>query len=229
VASQPLNLWQALTIALFSGTFGALFTAVIGPTLAELVRRRFLGPKLKFHPAIPLHHKVKTVNGLETFYVRVGVLNDGKTQAQHCEAIIEQVRTKDAAGVLVLIESFLPVRMIWDGADLYAAINPGRRLTFALGLVPDQAHERTYLQREGIPDNSQAESLRFYFDLSSYPLSQRSSIPPGSTELDVAVYSENTRTLRATFEVHWTGQWKAQAGEMQKELVVRRKVGTNSS
>ena len=208
----------AIILALLSGIVGAVF----GPVAAEFVKRRFMGPVLCFGSNAGWIHKTPTTGGFQTFYVRVDVTNSGRSQAERCEACIETVHLRNAAGAYVPIEGYLPVPVGWHAAPLQASINPDRHLYFALGFVPDPAHQQGYFQtRRAEPPES--DVLCFFLDPASFPLSQPSFFEPGAIEITVAVYSANAKTLRGIFEVHWRGNWAEDTCAMQNELVVRLK------
>jgi len=50
--------------------------------------------------------------------------------------------------------------------------------------------------------------------------SQPNRLPPGKYRIAVTVYSENASPARATFELAWSGMWRAVEKDMHNECVV---------
>jgi len=215
--------WILLGTTLFLGV-----TALFVPFISEWIKRGLFAPKLKieFSFAPPYCHKTtwKPTND-PVYYFRFMVKNEGKSQARHCEVVLEELWTMDASGIYQQEKNFSPVNLRWVGlAEQFININPKRRLFCDIGHLSHpnfQANQRSPdFQLSGGQD---PEDLKFFFDLQIFFFSQMGYLTKGNHKIKICVYSENAKQICKEFFIFWTGTWKDKEPEQFRELVISTK------
>lgn len=220
--------WVLVVTSLFLGAV-ALFV----PYLAEVVKRRLFGPELKVNHrnAPPFHHLTYWRSPRDpslaepVYFFRFEVVNQGRSQARRCEAVLEQLWVYDASGKPIETPNFSPVNLRWSGGrQRLFDINPHRRRIFCdIGHISSAAHQRREEYRifTDVPGRGDDE-LRFLFDQHQCPYSQPNCLAPGKYAIKVSVYSENGQAETIYFQISWSGRWQEGEQEMFREAVVER-------
>ena len=221
--------WILIGTTLFLGAI-----ALIVPYLSELIKRRLFAPKLEIHfgESPPACHKTRFKGRKASghpidepvFYFRFQVVNEGKSQAKRCEAVIENLSIADAEGDFPKDTNYTPVNLIWGSSYAeYIDINPRRSFFCDLLYVPSQRYQDllgphdTYVN----PPESGDFNLGAILNVKAAFYVQPNRLPPGKYKIDVAVYSENAEEVRRSFLVNWTGKWQDREQDMFQELVIQ--------
>lgn len=218
--------WVMIGTALFLG-----FCALFVPFLAELIKRKLFAPQLsiEFSQTHPYCHLTKRGDGSLVYYFRFGVLNEGKSQARFCEAILEELWLADSSGKFIPDENFSPVNLTWVGqyeqrkeyliTKQFVDINPKRKIFCDIGHIssPD-FQKRAEKSQFYLEKNS--EELKFFFDTSVKFFSQRDCVSPGRAKIKISIYSENAPKCEKYFQIVWSGNWKDREQDMFREIVI---------
>lgn len=214
-----LALVLALVIALLSGAVGAF----LGPVGAEAIKRLFFSPNLRigFRLEPPWCHRTTTAGGWPVFYFRISVENGGRSQARRCEAVLEGLWIRDAAGQYIREANFFGVNLVWSViGSHFADLNPERRLYCDIGFIPEPGHQQVYFQDRPEFQAGDRGRLNFFFSQVVFPFVQRSYVGPGSYEVQIIVYSENSGPVRRRLRIDWSGTWREDEREMFREIVI---------
>jgi hypothetical protein len=218
--------WVLVGTSLFLGAV-ALFV----PYLSEVVKRRLFGPELKVNHrnAPPFHHltywRSPRNPSLEepVYYFRFEVVNEGKSQARQCEAVLEELWVYDASGKPIEISNFSPMNLRWSGLQQqFLDINPHPRKVFCdIGHVSSLAHQQREEQRVfvDVPGRGDDEP-RFLFEQLQFPYSQPNCLAAGKYAIKISVYCENAEAKTLYFQISWSGKWQDREQEMFREAVV---------
>jgi hypothetical protein len=212
--------WVLITTTLFLGA-----VALFGPWVNELRKRWWYRPKLEiqFIQEAPYCQLTKRANGSPVYYFRFRVSNKGRSQAKLCEATLDAIETADASDTYQPDVNFSPVSLNWVGLSgaPYVAINPGRGYFGDLGHISEPAYQRANEPSHYVGISmAEQDRLKFTLDLGAVFFAQRDARLPGKHRVTVAVYSENARHVRRTFEIAWSGQWKPTEAGMYQEIVI---------
>lgn len=200
-------------------------TAFIAPYVVELLKYKFYSAKLafKFTHLPPDCHKTKMEGGgvsFAVYYFRFRVKNEGRSQAEQCEVVLEKILKENSAGQLKELEGFSPVSLKWTGPEnnRYFTIQPEREYYCDIGRIHHPAHE---------PDpaffaagEEQRQQNKFFFELPTRYFSQPDYLAPGKYEIQISVYCKNSKRITRTFKIVWSGKWKDDESEMLNELVI---------
>ena len=217
--------WIVVGTCLFLGS-----CALLAPYLSEVLKRRFISPKLRveFENRTPYCHRTKwrvtDPNGLvvgepPVYYFRFSVQNHGKARAQSCEAILEEVWKADSAGNYYHDDTFAPTSLKWEGNVQFIDINPGRRMFVDIGHISHPDHQSRHEKSSSVLIDPSDGRLRFILDLKSYYFFQIDSLFPGKHRLKVGIVGENFPRLDKWFELTWSGNWKVEEKDMLREAV----------
>lgn len=211
--------WVMIGTALFLG-----LAALLAPWVAEWLKRWWYAPALEidFDLAAPYCHLTRRGNQSPVYYFRFKVTNRGKSQARLCEATLEAIQTADASGAYRREENFSPMPLTWAGIGAkYISINPERSYFCDIGHVSEPAFQQQHEPSHyvGITP-AQQSTLKFKFETPYDFFAQWDCLVPGKHRVTVAVYSENARPVRRTFNIAWSGQWEATEQVMYRELVI---------
>lgn len=210
--------WVLIATTLFLGA-----AALAVPLVTEWLKRTWFAPRLEIDFALtpPYCHLTKRQDQSDVYYFRFKVTNRGRSQARLCEATLEELHTADASGTYHREKNFSPIPLTWAGVGAgYIAINPGRSYFCDIGHISEPAWQQHEPSRyRGVTAAQQAQ-LKFMFDTPYVFFSQWDCLIPGRHRVSVAVYSENARPARRTFDIAWTGQWQATENLMYREIVI---------
>jgi hypothetical protein len=200
-------------------------TAFIAPYAIERWKHKFFAPRLRlefFHRA-PYCHRTKVRASSGTFpvdYSRFVVVNEGKSQAEQCEAVLEMIRKENSLGESEEWVGFSPVSLRWSGvrSSKYVAIQPGRRIFCDIGRIHHPQHEP---KSEYKDINAEEEKKnKFFFELWQTFFVQWDCLVPGKYQIEITVYSSNSKKVSKKFKLVWSGNWKDEESDMLKELVI---------
>ena len=214
-----LSEWPTLVLAI--SAFAVLF-------LSPVVRDKYFSRKLfvEFHFGVgsPYSHQT-TARGrnieFPVYYFSFSVHNEGKMQADDCEAVLERVWQVGDAGNKHEWKSFLPVNLKWAGENprrnferaCYKTIYPGGRKVFCnIGHITPLEHQDESAYR-GITEE-QRQKNKLFFELPQKFYSQWDCLLPGKYQIQISVYSKNAAKKTKTFNISWSGEWKEREKEM---------------
>ena len=209
------------TAALAVCTFLLAGIALFQDQLREWLRRPHLTASIDMAP--PDCHMITLGIGpaaIDTFYMRIRVMNDGDVPARDVEVFAAESRI-DQSGHWKPLTTFLPMNLVWSHmwaqagrpviyfpmisphmfkhCDLANIIDPARRAGHieenpALGLSPMQTSAR--------------------FNVMVYPNHKGEIVGPGRYQLDLVVAASNARPTRFVAEINLTGNWYANESQM---------------
>jgi hypothetical protein len=221
------------TLILTSIFLGAC--ALFVPYLSEVFKRKAFAPdpRIEFKLEPPYCHKtffrskpnVQPQVEEPVFYFRFIMENRGKSRANRCEVVLENLWIYDASQTPIPYPNFSPVNMVWVGVGAtgpFVDINPRRRIFCDIGHISSKRYQQQY-EKEKLIDvlGYTGDDLRFLLDLGQYFYSQPSCFGPGRYILQVAFYSENAGSQRFFFDISWSGRWRDSESEMFREAVVK--------
>jgi hypothetical protein len=233
-AALRISDWTLIFTTLFLGAV-ALFV----PYLSEILKRKYFAPDLliEFDQTPPDCHITRNkfnddygniLSDEPIYYFRFRVINKGKSQARRCEAVVEKLSVADASGKFIPYRRYTSVSLIWGSSyGEFVDINPERRFYCDLFNIPVKIHQEIYLKKNICvnPPESVDFDLGIILNVKAAFYSQPNRLPPGKYKVDVAVYCENSKTVRGSFEITWSGNWKDTEENMFKEIVVDFKSG----
>lgn len=219
--------WVLICTAIFLG-----IVALFVPYLAELVKRKAFSPKILIKhintPPFSQHtfwsNRRKPVHKDPVYFFRFQVINEGKSQARRCEAILENLWLFDASGKPHSLGSFSPIHLRYDEIGTrFVDINPERKVFWNIGHISsspyqEQSESDLFIDVPGDHD----DGLRFLFDLLEYPHSQPNCLVPGKYGLKIKLYSENAGSKVIYFQIDWSGNWQSSEKDMFRELVITK-------
>ncbi|HRY82709.1 MAG TPA: hypothetical protein P5232_03345 [Candidatus Moranbacteria bacterium] len=212
--------WVLIGTTLFLGAM-----ALLAPYLIEKWKYRFYSAKLnfKFFHKPPYCHQTEMRSGsirFPVYYFRFKVVNDGKVQAEQCEAVLEKIWKENSAGELKKYNGFSPVSLKWSGIGgiKYLTIQPGREIFCDIGRIQHPNHE-SFSVYKGISEQDSRKN-KFFFEFPDIFFSQWDCLVPGKYEIEVAVYSKNAKRISRRFKISWSGEWKDRESEMLNELTI---------
>lgn len=219
--------WVLIGTSLFLGSV-ALFV----PYFAELVKRKAFSPKLIIKhtnsPPFSLHtfwsNRINPKNKESVYFFRFRIINEGKSQARRCEAILENLWLFDASDKPHILKNFSPVHLRYDEIGTrFVDINPERQVFWNIGHISSYSYQN---QTESnlfmdVPGDH-GDQLRFLFDLLEYPHSQPNCLVPGKYGICIKLYSENAGTEEFFFQIDWSGKWQSAEKNMFRELVLTK-------
>ena len=202
---------------------GAL--ALLAPYVVERWKYKFYSARLEFiFSHTPPYCHITQMRGaganFPVYYFRFIVLNNGRVQAEQCEAVIEKIWKENSAGQLKEFIGFSPVWLKWSGTEgtKYSTIQPGRKIFCDMGRIhqPDHEPESAYraIKEEEIRQN------KFFFEWPERFYAQWDCLIPGKYQIDIAIYSKNAKRISRKFNITWSGNWKNLESEMLNELVI---------
>jgi hypothetical protein len=220
--------WVLILTALFLGSC-ALFV----PYFSEIIKRKAFAPnpKINFQLSPPFCHKTywrsqPNINPQveePVYFFRFQIINEGKSRANRCEVVLENLWIYDSSQTPQLHPNFSPVNMVWVGAaSHFVDINPGRRMFCDIGHISSQAYQNSAEQRNFIDiPGTTGNDLRFLFDLSQYFYSQPNCLCRGRYIIQIGFYSENAGNKKVFFDISWSGRWQDSESEMFREIVIK--------
>jgi hypothetical protein len=222
--------WVLVGTSIFLGAI-ALFV----PYLAEVLKRKLFEPNLKltfsqFPPACHLTYWRSPVNPSlkePVYFFRADLVNEGKSQARFCEAVLEELWIYDAAGNPKRVERFSPVKLRYDEQGTkFVDLNPKRPIFWNIGHISSPTHQTNDEKPRFIDiPGSYSDELRFFLELFEFPYGQPNCLVPGTYGLKIAIYSENSRAQHLLLKLSWSGKWQETEQDMFRELVIKEVSG----
>lgn len=212
--------WVLVGSTLFLGSI-----AFLAPYAIEWWKYGFYSAKLNFEFSHkPPYCHITEMRGsnfrFPVYYFRFKVVNDGKIQADQCEAVLEKIWKEDSAGKPIEFSGFTPVALKWSGlgGQKYLTIQPGRKIFCDIGRIhhPNNESESVY---KNITDEEKKMN-KFFFELPDRFFAQWDCLIPGRYEIEIALYSKNAKRNSRKFKIAWSGKWRDQESEMLNELVI---------
>lgn len=199
--------------------------AFLAPYIIERWKYIFYSAKLVFkfsHTPPYCHITEMRGSGLSfpVYYFRFKVVNNGKVQAEQCEAVLEKIWKENSSGELKELTGFSPVSLKWSGtkAEKYFTIQPGREPFCDIGRIHQPNYEPLSIYRS---INKEEESQnKFFFELPARFYSQWDCLIPGKYQIEVTIYSKNAKKISKKFKITWSGIWKEKEADMLNELVI---------
>lgn len=218
----------------------ALFIAFVGNRLFEKWRRRHYAPRLDFefkyeapHRHLTTMRRDITKDGKKvgdkyfpTYYFNFAVVNNGRSQADDCEAVLEEVWHKDSAGDWQPWKSFLVgINLRWAFGDpperILKTIYPGRRVFCNIGRIEDPKDQASSCYRKITEE--QKHQNKFFFESPHRLYVQADCLFPSKRpyKIRVSVYGKNAEKITRMFKVNWSGKWRDEKEEdIYKEIVI---------
>jgi hypothetical protein len=226
------NEWVLIGTTLFLG-----FVALFVPYFSEVIKRYYFAPSLiiEFNEISPDCHKTKcktwdTQTGKllydEPFYqFRFRVKNKGKSQAKKCEVVMQKLFFSDSAGNFRPYTPYTPVNLNWgSGYEEFVDINPHRTFFCDLLSVPSKEQQERLVKVEKYINPPDTPSYEYGIILNAKNIffSQPNRLPKGKYKVEIAVFSENCKSIKTTFEISWSGNWKDDEQNMFREIVIEQ-------
>ncbi len=144
--------------------------AFLAPYVIEKWKYRFYSAKLvfKFFHTPPYCHITQmkgTGVNFPAYYFRFKVVNNGKIQAEQCEAVLEKIWKENSAGEFREFIGFSPVSLKWSGTQMakYFTIQPSREFFCDIGRIHHPTHEPKSVYRTITEEEK--EKNKFFFEL----------------------------------------------------------------
>lgn len=200
----------------------AAFTA---PYLIERWKHKSLAPQLRlefFHRPPYCHRTVMGTSSqkIPVYYFSFIVVNEGRSQAEQCEAVLEMIRKENSDGRLEEWVAFLPASLNWSGVrdTKYLPVQPGRKVFCNIGRIQHPQHEPESAYKDISAEEK--KSNKFFFELRNRLFYQWDCLVPGKYQIEIAVYSSNAKKVSKKFRLAWSGKWKDEESDMLNELVL---------
>lgn len=210
---------------LIGTTFLLASVAFLAPYIIEKWKYRFYSAKLdfKFFHRPPYCH-ITQMRGSGTdfpvYYFRFKVINDGKVQAEQCEAVLEKIWKENSAGKFKEFIGLSPVSLKWSGTqkEKYLTIQPGRESFCDIGRIhhPDYEPDSVYMS---IGEEEKSQN-KFFFEFIERFYAQWDCLVPGNYRIEITIYSKNAKKISKKFIIAWSGIWKDEEVNMLNELVI---------
>jgi hypothetical protein len=197
IAVNTNSNWQMYgVIAQFLVALIALFVALFGALIADLVHRNFLAPKLtiKFDEHdLGLCHKTlicaEKIGCKPDYYFRFYVENIGKSMAKNCEIVAEKLWHRTPKGQDYLpYNQFAPMNLKWTGRKGNKInINPKRRVIGNIGHIPQEKYQEYLKEQNNLIDligNEEGTKLRFILELTQSFFALPNCLAKGEYSMD---------------------------------------------
>lgn len=222
---QPKDIMQISDWVLIGATLFLGIIALLAPRSIEKWKHRFYSARLDFiffHKPPFCHITQMKGAGVDfpVYYFRFKIVNNGKTQADQCEVVVENIWKEDETKKLEEIIGFSPVWLKWSGTEKtrYLNIQPERKVFCDMGRIHHPDHEPDSVYRNITAE--EREQNKFFFEWPERFHSQQDCLLPGKYRIKIAVYSKNAKKISKKFNIAWSGVWKDQEPEMLNELVI---------
>lgn len=208
-----INAKDGVGLLVAIGTIGMTFIIICIQVIKPWLQKPEI--KIEFKDGDPYcRHEKKEGGGLGPYWCHFVVVNNGGSQADDCEAVLEKIwdpkKGEKDRSKWPERKSWIPVNLKWSTEKFfrrkyYKTIYPGGRRYFCdIGRVNKQTDCK--------PDNGK----NFAFELSGTFISQDTSLKPGSYRIQISVYSKNAAKVTEKFDIEWHGEWKKEQKELQK-------------
>ena len=218
--SQPIDSLFGLSGSLLGalGAFFAVVVALITPYLIEVWKYKFYSAKLviNFSNSPPYCHITKMGGNIPIYYFRFKVSNNGKTQAERCEAVLEKIWEIDNLGKVREWERFSPIPLKWSGPEKeqYFTIQPERTVFVDIGRIYE------YSQQFKSVYYTKNNQNKFFFELpNGRPYAQPDCLLPGKYKIQISIYSNNAKKITREFEIDWIGNWDKEESVMLNKWI----------
>jgi hypothetical protein len=212
-------------IGLIASTLILAVTAFTAPYLIERWKHKFFAPKLRlefFHRPPYCHLTEMRTGSLKflVYYFRFIVVNEGRSQAEQCEAVLEMIGKENSDGRLEEWVGFSPASLIWSGVTngKYLTVQPGRKIFCNIGRIQHPQHEPKSVYKDISAEEE--KSNKFFLELQKRLFVQWDCLVPGKYQIEIAVYSSNSKKVSKKFKLAWSGNWKDKETDMLNELVI---------
>ena len=169
--------------------------------------------KIEFANEPPYCHPDKGKKGSRIYWCHFAIFNNGRSQADDCEVVLERVWVGNNKKENLEREErkFIPSNLKWSAEDrakdferaCFKTIYPGGRRYFCdIARVKEKGNE-------------------FNFELARPLKSQDNSLPRGKHEIQISIYSKNGAKATKKFGIDWCGEWKGTQPEMQECLEIK--------
>lgn len=215
---------------MFGVTLSLAVIALAVPFITEIFRSKYRAPKLriKFNFAPPDCHLTTLGKVVPVYYFRFLVENIGKTQAEECEVVLQNILKKQKSGEYKSVNFSTAVNLKWSGINterssttipVVRTIQPEREVLCDLGRIihPDYKEETVYWK--ATPNEKKTNKFMFEIPVEK-PYAQWDCLIPGEYKVIVSVYSKNAHREKAEFDIHWSGIWADEEKKMFKELAI---------
>jgi len=219
---MQISNWVLIGSTLFLGLM-----ALIAPYFIEKWKYQFYSAKLnfKFFHRPPYSHITEMRNlgsdiRFPVYYFRFKVVNEGKVEAEQCEAVLEKIWKENSIGELKEFSGFSPVSLKWSGPgrEKYLTIQPGREMFCDIGRIQHPDYEFGSVYKD--INHQEKEQNKFFFELPERFYAQWDCLIPGKYQIEIALYSKNAKKVGRKFRISWSGIWKDGESGMLNELVV---------
>jgi hypothetical protein len=208
-------------IPTFISSVVALLIAVIG-VFQDRIRRFLMGARLKVEfemkPPFIFKKSLSPVkNGIrwETFYFRVGVINEGSSSASKATVMLAGIEKKDEeTGTWKRLDWFVPINLDWchSVGFEYPEIHPGSTAYFDLGMSSCSAKDLVtfFGARLGEPDLK-----KFHLATSRIDAAQSGySLPEAHYRMRIHISASNCDPLEVNFEFWYAPGWSSDTSEL---------------
>ena len=209
----------------------ALAVAIFGPYMADLVRRRYLAPRLlvqfraqygfrhltkkRYSPFPKGHPSYDSFEEYPTYYFRFSVYNCGRSLARSCEVVLQEVLVAAETGDYQPMEVFWPTNLTWEDGGRQIDINPKRPPLFTnIGHICHPEAQKKFEPSQSVRVSPSETRLRFILDLHVRHFAKIDSLAQGKYVLKVAIVGENFDQIRKQFSLSWSGNWTEDEGQM---------------
>lgn len=164
------------------------------------------------------------VIAMPAYYFRFRIKNSGKTQANLCECVIEELWFKQKDQWQQDL-TFQPINLNWSNGkakDEFLNVNPQCPGWFCDLVHVEKGHYHEVPSDMYQTTHEAVIKADLAFDyLQPFPNSQYHVLQPNvKHQVKVAIYSENALPVKHTFEIVWSGTWKDNAEDMFKEVKI---------
>jgi len=169
--------------------------------------------KIEFANEPPYCHPDKGKKGSKIYWCHFAIFNNGRSQADDCEAVLERVwdwnNKKENSEQKE--RKFIPSNLKWSAEDrhedferaCFKTIYPGGRRYFCdIARVEEKGN-------------------KFNFELARPLKSQNNSLLRGKHKIQISIYSKNGVKVTKKFVIDWCGEWKETSPEMQECLKIK--------
>lgn len=205
----------------FISSIVALLIAVIG-VFQDRIRRFFMGAKLKVEfemkaPFVFQKHSFDSEKGFprESFYFRVGVMNEGSSSASKATVMLAGIEKKDEeTGAWKGLDWFVPINLDWcHGVGFeYPEIHPGSTAYFDFGMSSCSAKDLAafFGARLGEPDRKKFHLATSRID----GVREGYSLPEAHYRMRIHISASNCDPLEVNFEFLYTPGWSSDTNEL---------------
>ncbi len=202
-----------------SMTFAAVLVALFREDIRGWWRRPKLELRVSLEPPDGQKTRVQWMSGPQVItadchYVRLWVMNKGKSRAEKVEVYLAALSRRRADGAFSRVETFPPMNLRWAHAttsQIFAdGIPPGMGKHCDFGHVIDPG--------AGIPGNlAGSGGVQFVFDLEVAPNTGAHIVPPGVYRAHLQVAASNAKPIDRHVELTVSPTWYADEATMFRE------------